>query len=279
MEVTKNIVQKNVKKFCTHMNEKAKELNMVDSVFNDPAGVENYSTARDILNCLIIAANTEIIFNIFSQEKAEIKIKGSNEREMAFESATLMGKGSSDLRDYYNVICGKGGTLNIPKIFNLSVIVQSPDDNRRLACVVMNALDPSTGTKNRFAATRQAIDIATSTSEEKDICAKSAIVCVMPENTWEDPKILYKKNPREIIRPASMSKMLTAIIVLEFIKDIHTEIHVKQEIIDMIPDKFYQNDFKDGDIVSARDLISAMFLPSSNAAAYILANFVGEMIR
>lgn len=267
----------NLERFGLLMNEKARELNMINSVFNDPAGIENYSTANDILNCLIEAVNTEVIYDIFTQKKDVIKIKGSNEREMAFESKTLLGTRSEDLTGYYKTICGKGGTLSIPKIFNSAVVVET-SDNVKLACVVMNAYGSNESNENRFAAIKQAVDAALGNAGERNVCAKSAIVCIMPENKRDELNIIYKKNPCEIIKPASMSKMLTAIVVLEHIKDIRTEICVKQEMIDMIPDIFYHKDFMAGDIVSVRDLLSAMFLPSSNAAAYILGCVVGEMI-
>ncbi len=73
--------------------------------------------------------------------------------------------------------------------------------------------------------------------------------------------------------------MLTAIITLEFIEDIKTEVYITQGMLDMVPDSFYQDDFKEGDIVTVRDLLSSMFLPSSNAAAYVLGCIVGEKIQ
>lgn len=271
-------VQKNLEKFCFLMNKKASELGMTDSVFNDPAGCDNYSTVKDILNCLIEAVNTETIYNIFSNPKDTIDIKGPNEREMSFESKTIAGESSKALRDYYKVIGGKGGTLLTPKIYNVAVLAEN-SDGVKLGCVIMNANEHNDGVENRFKAARQALDIATKKENVSDVCAKSAIVCVIPENKQDKLTVLYEKNPCEVIKPASMSKMLTAILVLENIKDIYEEVCVKQEVLNLIPGKFYQNDFKDGDIVSVRDLLSAMFLPSSNAAAFILGCIVGEKIK
>ena len=271
-----NKYTKSLEKFCARMNGKAKELNMIDSVFYDPAGIDNVSTVKDILNCLVEAANTEIIYNIFSKKKDEIDIKGPNERKMVLESRTLLGTNSKDLCDYYNVLCGKGGVLIAPKIYNSAVLVELPDKTK-LFCVIMKANDNNEGKENRFAAAKQALDVATKNTDNRDVCAKSAIVSTITENNKLN--VLYEKNPCEVIKPASMSKMLTAIVVLEYIEDIYEEVCVKQEMLDLMPEIFYQNDFKEGDIVTVRDLMSAMFLPSSNSAAYILGCIVGEKMH
>jgi len=222
------------------MNKKACELCMVDSVFNDPAGIDNYSTSKDILMCLLEASNIEAISNIWSQKSDSIHIKGKNERIMEFTSKTLMGVNSENLRDYYSVLGGKGGTLlYTPGIFNSAVLVQMPYSKEQLACVIMKANDPNDGKENRFAAAKQAIDAAVENFKGeantfKDVCAKSAIVCIKPENSRDELKILYEKNPNKKIQPASMSKMLTAIVTLEHMEDLQTEVCVEKEMLDML---------------------------------------------
>ncbi len=88
---------------------------------------------------------------------------------MDFISKTLMGVNSEHLCNYYKVLGGKGGTLNIPKIFNSAVIVQVSDSKEQLACVVMKANTPNEGAENRFVAAKQAIDAAMQVYKKKAV--------------------------------------------------------------------------------------------------------------
>ena len=88
-------------------------------------------------------------------------------------------------------------------------------------------------------------------------------------------KLISSKN--EVISKAVVSIIGNQLV--KDIEDIYEEVCVKQEMLDLMPDIFYQNDFKDGDVVTIRDLMSAMFLPSSNSAAYILGCIVGEKMQ
>lgn len=276
-------VEKNINKFCVYMNEKAKTIGMQNSTFYDPAGVYNDSTAEDIILCLLEASNTDIINSLWQQKNSVINVKGENERERNIKSYTLASDYSKQLRDYYNVICGKGGTLNIPKIYNQAVLVDAPNGKEKFACVVMGAEGDNDSHKNRFKAAKDALDIAykvycgESSNGEEYVCAASAKVCVKPAN-GEPVKVLYEKNPSRIIKPASMSKMLTALCVVELVDDLNQEVCITQEMIDTVPDLFYQYYFKVGDIVKLIDLMASMFLESSNLAAYVLACVAGKEI-
>ena len=265
--------------FCEYMNKKGIEIGMKNSQFKDPAGVENYSNATDILHLLLNANMSETLKSIWGKEKYTISIKGKNAREMEIMSYTLIGEGSSDICDYYKVLRGKGGTLNIPKIYNTALIVDVPSSNKKFACVVMGADEANDRPNNRYKAAKTVIDIVSGKVEpDSYVCAESAVACLLPENHSKKVNFLYEKNAVNKNMPASISKLLTSLVVLEFIVDLDTMVTVTEEDIAMIPDLFYQEDFKVGDVVSVKELIAGMMYPSSNAAAYVLGRFVGEMI-
>ena len=262
--------------FCARMNQKAKELGMCSSCFGDPAGITNHSTAFDIMQALQAAYKNEIIKNVLKCEVYTAHIEGEQPREYTFDSKAKVGKGYRCLRDYYDLMAAKGGTLTKPHIFNLASIVRLPDSDAELACVVMKADDSGEGPLNRFEATKQAVDAALEVlrgGQAGEICAQSAYVCSVA-----DGKVLVSKNADECIMPASTTKLLTALTVLEYVDDLNTRLPVTQDMIDLFPSGFYTKDFLPGDSVSLIDLLHAMMLPSSNTACFIMGCYVGRIL-
>ena len=83
--------------------------------------------------------------------------------------------------------------------------------------------------------------------------------------------ILYQKDMDKKMYPASMTKIMTALLVLEKgnLDDIVT---VSQKAVDSVD--IYQSSnigLQVGEEVSVRDLLNALLIPSANDAAYALA--------
>lgn len=92
---------------------------------------------------------------------------------------------------------------------------------------------------------------------------------------------LYQKNANTEWYPASMSKILTGILVLDYVPDLYEKITVTQEDVDALTafgSGWYANDILVGETVTYLDLLYAMFLPSSNIATQIVCRGVGEKI-
>ncbi|RMD50534.1 D-alanyl-D-alanine carboxypeptidase [Candidatus Parcubacteria bacterium] len=96
--------------FVNKMNEKARDLDMKDSVFADPTGIDadNMSTARDIVKLLAAAEKSEIIK--FYTEMPKIKIIQDSGRAVEIKNTnklldTFLNQGD------YKVIGGKTGYL------------------------------------------------------------------------------------------------------------------------------------------------------------------------
>ena len=266
--------------FCARMNEKAKELGMKNSEFVDPTGIGNLSTAYDIMQLLQIAYKNPVIWQVITTDGYTANIEGADPRQYSFESKTKLGANYQCLRDHYELLGGKGGSLYTPHVYNLATIIKAEGADGNLACVVMKSVDAGDGPLNRFEATKQAVDAALQTINGQtpgDVCAQSAMVCTAADHCGNST-LLYEKNSTDVIKPASMTKLLTALIVLENISDLSTRLPVTQEMIDLLPVRFYTKDFKDGDIVSLNDLMYALMLPSSNSAAFVLGCNVGAML-
>jgi len=136
-------------------------------------------------------------------------------------------------------------------------------------------------TPNRFAAIDELFDICSrvltdkdyDTSSDKVLNAPSAIACVLTGN-GSKYKVLFEQNKNVVHSPASMSKMLTLLTALDYIKDLDEEITIKEyDVTRGSGCIFYA-----GDKVRYRDLFYALMLPSSNTAATAIARNVGKLV-
>ena len=55
--------------FVLRMNEKAASLGMINSIFNDPAGIDNYCTASDMMKCVLAASQDQVLNGVWSRPK------------------------------------------------------------------------------------------------------------------------------------------------------------------------------------------------------------------
>lgn len=85
-------------------------------------------------------------------------------------------------------------------------------------------------------------------------------------------KIIFEKNANEVLPIASLTKLMTALIVLENY-DLYQELIVSREAIDQ-PEDFGQ--LKVGERLSVENLLYIMLIESSNDAAYTLADLISQ---
>lgn len=269
-----------VEVFCRYMNDKAKELGMKSSSFTNPAGtgIYNLTTPLDMARCFAEASFNKTIRDIWSQTEYTVKTEGEAPREVKIASLTLSGEGTSPLVSNYKVIGGKGGTLTYQKQYNSGVLVHNPVGEGILACVVMGADEPRNMPNNIFEADRQALNNAVNGEKDGSVCARAAVVCRLPRSKGGEIEVLYFKDPEKTEIPASMTKMVTSLVVLEHLTDLDEKIVITEEMIALVPKGYYQKYIKAGDIVSVIDLLRTMLLVSSNAAAYIFGAVVGRRL-
>lgn len=104
-----------------------------------------------------------------------------------------------------------------------------------------------------------------------DIVAKNVVVMNVDTNT-----LLYQKNSNDKIAPASTAKLITALTVLDYCSP-DDEMTVGTEI-ELMHEDSSRAWLNQGDILTARQLLIALLLPSGNDAAYTLAVNTGKMI-
>lgn len=90
--------------------------------------------------------------------------------------------------------------------------------------------------------------------------------------------ILYGKNEYNKVYPASTTKIMTAILVLESIDDLNSSVVVSKNAIYSTPEESSTIDLKIGEVMSVKDLLYGLLLNSGNDAANVLAETVSGNI-
>ena len=85
-------------------------------------------------------------------------------------------------------------------------------------------------------------------------------------------EVLYEKNADEAMTPASITKIMTAILVLENVKDLDEEVTITEEMLFPLGNNM---DLQVGEVLTVRQLLNAMLVYSANDAAVALAVHVG----
>jgi len=104
--------------------------------------------------------------------------------------------------------------------------------------------------------------------DEVNLSAQNAIVI-----DEESGRVLYEKNAREKMYPASITKILTIICALEKIDDLDKTVTITQSDIDTVWETGASSaDFEVGETVTYRDVFMGAMLPSGADACRALAN-------
>jgi D-alanyl-D-alanine carboxypeptidase len=121
-----------------------------------------------------------------------------------------------------------------------------------------------------FSAQAMPISITNPKREVPQIEAKSALSVRIDKAGHQ--KILFEKNPDEILPIASLSKLMTALVVFENY-DSSERIRISHEATDQPEDT---GQLKIGEKLSVENLLYMMLIESSNDAAYAISDLIGE---
>ncbi|MBQ5357679.1 MAG: hypothetical protein IIU57_05575, partial [Oscillospiraceae bacterium] len=254
---------------------------MENSNFKDPIGMDNLSTAEDILHLLVYADSLGKLDDVWGKSIHTVSVTGEKAREQTVKSTVI----KPALEDYYHILGGKTGTLSAYDARNLAVILEIPESEDKLAVAALYANGEDNASENRFEAARQIADAALLKYENLDydnsgidVCCKSAIACVIPGEGADlnNLRILYSKDENAERVPASITKVLTAVCAFDYVSDFEAEFAYKD--FDTQIGSFYTKDFFPGDGITFKDALYAMLLPSSNVTARMVARTVGGII-
>lgn len=90
--------------------------------------------------------------------------------------------------------------------------------------------------------------------------------------------VIYARNQAEKVPPASITKIMTYIVVVENVQDIeNTMVEIKKEIIDkLLGTGSSMSNLKAGERYSINQLLHCMMIKSGNDAALTLADYIGN---
>ena len=91
-------------------------------------------------------------------------------------------------------------------------------------------------------------------------------------------KVLYEKNAHNRMYPASTTKILTALVVLEKC-ELTDKVVVSQNAISMVPAGYSNARIQAGEELTVSDLLYALLIPSANEAAFALAEHVSGSVE
>lgn len=91
-------------------------------------------------------------------------------------------------------------------------------------------------------------------------------------------KILYERNADERIYPASITKLMTAILVVENC-ELDETVTVSENAVTSVPSGYVNANLQVGEELTVEDLLYVMLIPSANDAANALAEHVGGSIE
>lgn len=105
------------------------------------------------------------------------------------------------------------------------------------------------------------------------ITAESAILVEVSTG-----RIIYEKNSIKQMYPASTTKIMTAILVIENC-DLQEIVTVSETALQNIPSGYVTCNLSVGEEISVNDLLYALMLPSANDAAFVLAEHVAGSVE
>ena len=129
-------------------------------------------------------------------------------------------------------------------------------------------------------------DTADEDSEGADAASNANVIAAAPDAPTLNAEtallispdtgmVLYEKNADERRYPASTTKIMTALIVLENVTDLSETVTAEASDFEHVTADSSNADIKEGEVVTIEDLLYALMLPSANEAAYMLARHVG----
>lgn len=110
-------------------------------------------------------------------------------------------------------------------------------------------------------------------ADEPTISARAGIIVEVSTG-----RILYEKRSIQKMWPASTTKIMTAILVIENC-DLDDIVTVNASAINSIPSGYVTCDLRVGEELTVKDLLNALMIKSANDAAYVLAEHVGQTVE
>lgn len=255
----------------------------------DAIGFYNKLSIQEMLKIAIYATGYEELQKVWNIPSYTTTTQGEV-RKFTVGSTVVAASNSKYLTDHYYVLGGKTGTLS--NLSNLMTVVEGPDGAIFVGMVSRDAAD--TASDNRFTRAKVLFDIATAkyldrnaniSHLEAQLTADRAAVVVLPptghifsysQYNWFGPNSdyhLYSKNGTTKMLVASVWKVLTIITALDYIENLNDTLTVLASDLSSSTPRYVG-----GEVITYRDALYFMMLPSSNTTCTTIARTLGKMI-
>ena len=264
--------------FVNAMNKKANEVGATNATFLDASGLKwsgSAASANDILQILVHAAGIPQIAEKWNKNFYVMTVSGRSPREEVL--STSVSNIEYD-ESKYPILGGKTGTITAEGNVNYNLAWITSIEDTEIACVIMG----DTTDVNRWRDAERIAEyldvIISGKTATLQIDAPRFAACKLPAHPlmYDNHKfdLLASKSPDETGIPASLTKLMALITAFDYISDENDQVKIDpSDIIGGSGDNLAA-----GDIVSIRDLVYDMLLPSSNDAAMALARHIGGKI-
>lgn len=270
-------------RFIRAMNEKASQIGMTNTHFVEPAGypstIEQTMSALDMVRSGIHAIAYREICEVWNKKTYTFHIEGPNARDITVNTTVT----NPTLENAYHIFGGKTGSIGGSSAisgYHCLAVVGVPGEDKWLIGAVRKASNAT----SRFTELKKAFDnavakLADPQATVTEVEAEGAAVCLVPPYNpasyqQYDLPLLYEKNANMPGHVASVTKIITAIVLLDHIKDLAKKIEIQSEDIKSGTGPV----FLEGDIFTLRDALHCLLLPSSNTCAHAIARVVGNKI-
>lgn len=196
-------------------------------------------------------------------------------------SAILNGRDTAGSQDSTNIFVGSVNSANLDGYINNPVVIPMSIFNTTPSKEELTELYKEY--TNKIIELGGSTNIGSDINYGIDVCCSASCAFKVPSFNAKSLKYqtltpIYSKNKSDVIPPASTTKILTSMVLLDYIPDLNKKVKITQAELDQIPSGFYANDLLVNETITYSDLLYAMLLPSSNAACVIIARNVGEII-
>lgn len=261
--------------FINEMNKKANLIGCENSTFKNSSGLSaagQLTSPKDIALITRQASGISEIQKVWGTKNYDVNVKGPNTRIESINTTVQ----NDTFEQTYEILGGKTGTLGI--VHNLSVVAKHKTKGYILTGTILRA------ETDRWVAMKQLLDETVNIIENKGstnpvIEAVGACSSLLPNNPLlhsnADLNELYLKGNDRTSRqsPASLTKILTAIILIENIPNLNESFTYKTR--DKVEDVLI---FNEGDRITFKDALYLMLLQSNNTTAKAIARVVGQRI-
>ncbi|WP_428909960.1 serine hydrolase [Niallia sp. Krafla_26] len=264
--------------FINEMNKKAKEIGLTHTHFIEPAGfpstIEHTMSTRDMVKVVIYASRYKELASIWNKKSYTFHIEGDTPRELTINTTVSF----PIIENEYDLFGGKTGCIwgtNEIDGYHVVLITSAPN-NRQFVVALRGASTEEERCRDVKTSLDNAKKLLENPSETiEEITSESVSICYMPSSHGPyDPPLIYSKNPDIAGHPASVTKVMSAIIALDYMTNLDEKIVIQETDITYGTGSF----FSAGDIITFRDALYSMMLPSSNTCANAVARIVGEKI-